>query len=60
MLLNNFLGGIAWSAGVTIGGAIFFALFAFLISQLNYVPFFGDFILNLIEYISTNQRPFGA
>lgn len=58
MLLDNFLGGIAWSLGVTIGGALVIALFAFILSNVNYVPVVGDFVLNVADYISQNQRPF--
>lgn len=58
MLFDNFLGGIAWSLGVTIGGAVAIALLAFLLPKIGYIPFVGDFILNIINYIGENQRPF--
>jgi len=58
MLFENFLGGIAWSIGVTIGGAIVIAAFAFILSHIDYVPIVGDFVLSIVDYIGDNQRPF--
>lgn len=58
MLIDNFLGGIAWSLGVTVGGAVIIALIAFILSNVNYVPLVGDAVLNIADYISENQRPF--
>lgn len=58
MLIDNFLGGIAWSFGVTIGGAVIIALVAFILANVDYVPVVGDFVLSIADYISNNQRPF--
>ncbi|MNC96069.1 hypothetical protein D3C83_133450 [compost metagenome] len=57
MLINNFLGGIAWSLGVTVGGAIILAILGFLLSNVNYVPFVGEFVLGIVNYIAQNQNP---
>lgn len=58
MIIDNFLGGISWSLGVTIGGAIIIAIIAFLLSNVNYVPFIGDFVINIVNYVGKHQSPF--
>lgn len=52
---NNFLGGIAWGLGATIGLAVFFAVLAFIGTHVNFVPIFGDFISNVIKYILSTR-----
>lgn len=51
IFLNNFLGGIAWGLGATVGVSIFFAIFAFLLSKINLIPFFGNFVSGIITYV---------
>ncbi len=58
MMFENFLGGIAWSLGVTFGWAIIIAIIAIVLSKINYVPVVGDFILNIINYVAKHQSPF--
>jgi len=49
MLVSNFLGGIAWSLGVLIGTSIVFSLIAIIISKINFVPIFGNFLAKVLE-----------
>lgn len=59
LLLNNFLGGLAWGIGVTIGLAIFLALLAFIASRIDTVPFVGNYISDVLKYLlenGTNQN----
>lgn len=59
MLTNNFLGGIAWGIGVTIGLTVFFGVLAFIASNVNFVPIVGNFVSDIINHIltSSNQLP---
>lgn len=54
MLWHNFLGGIAWALGVTIGATVIFAILGFILSKINYVPVVGNFILQINDFISKN------
>lgn len=54
IITNNFLGGIAWGIGVTIGLALFFGILAFISQHIDFVPIVGDFIADIINYILTN------
>lgn len=55
ILLHNFLGGIAWGLGVTVGAAIILALGGFLISNIDVVPFIGEFVANIAEYVQDSS-----
>ena len=51
MILNNFLGGIAWGLGVTIGLSIVLTVLGYIANNAGFVPIVGDFIVQIIEYI---------
>ena len=55
IVTNNFLGGIAWGVGVTIGLTLFFGVLAFVSSHINFVPIVGDFVSGVINYILSNR-----
>lgn len=57
MLYYNFLGGIAWGLGVLIGTSIIFALIAFFISKIDFVPILGQILADVIKASQTNQMP---
>tara|TARA_Y100000310_G_scaffold74160_1_gene70300 strand:+ start:1109 stop:1351 length:243 start_codon:yes stop_codon:yes gene_type:complete len=56
MLWQNFLGGIAWGLGVTIGLSIVFALLGYLLTQINLVPVLGDLTSQVIEFVNSNKN----
>lgn len=57
ILLYNFLGGIAWGLGLTVGLGILFAIFGFILSQINLIPIVGTFINDVVEYVlQSNPR----
>jgi hypothetical protein len=52
IFLNNFIGGIAWALGATVG----IAIIGFLITKIDLVPIVGDFITEVNQYI-LQQNP---
>lgn len=55
IFFNNFLGGIAWGIGATIGVSIFFAVLAFILSKINLIPIIGNFITGVMSYVLQNN-----
>lgn len=55
IFFNNFLGGVAWGLGATVGVSIFFAVLAFLLSKVNLIPVVGNFVTGVIGYILQNN-----
>jgi hypothetical protein len=51
MLVNNFLGGLAWGFGTVLGATVVVALVLFILSKLDTIPLIGDFINNILEEI---------
>jgi hypothetical protein len=58
IFLNNFLGGVAWGIGATVGVSIFFTLLGFILSKLDLVPFIGNFVLKVTTYVMQNNPHF--
>lgn len=57
IIMNNFIGGIAWAVGATVGLALFFYLLGLLAKNINLVPIVGSFASEVIDFIlSTNPR----
>lgn len=56
LMLNNFLGGIAWGFGVVLGGTLVVAIVLFLLSKLDTVPLIGDFIGRIMDQINLQQN----
>lgn len=57
LLINNFLGGIAWGLGATIGLSIVIALLTLLLKQINLVPIVGGFTSQVVNFvIATNPN----
>lgn len=49
MLLNNFLGGIAWSLGTFFGAAVVVGIIIFVLSKINLVPIIGSWIAQIMQ-----------
>ncbi len=56
IIINNFIGGIAWAVGATVGLAIIVAILGMILQNINLVPFVGNFIADIINFI-IDKRP---
>jgi ABC-type enterochelin transport system permease subunit len=52
---NNLLGGIAWGLGATIGVSIILAIAGLILKQVNLIPVVGNFVTNVVKFISENN-----
>lgn len=56
IFLNNLIGGVAWGVGATLGLALFVGLLGLIAGYIDFVPFVGDFISEIINYL-VNKNP---
>lgn len=54
-ILNNFLGGIAWGLGATVGVSIVIAILGLILKNINLVPFIGNFVSQITNYVLQNN-----
>ena len=55
ILLNNFLGGLAWGLGVTVGLSIIVIVLGVVVKYVDLVPVVGDFVARVIKFILQNE-----
>jgi hypothetical protein len=57
IISNNFLGGVSWGLGATVGLALFFIILGYISKEIHLVPVVGSFVSQIINYIlATNQN----
>ena len=58
LFINNFLGGVAWGLGATIGVALILTILGFIAQAVNPIPVIGTFISHLIDYVLQTNKHF--
>lgn len=57
ILWNNFVAGIAWALGATLGISIILATLGLIGKSIDFVPIVGSFISDVIDFIlATNPK----
>ncbi len=57
IIINNFIGGLAWALGATIGLSLIIAILTLIAKNINIVPAVGSFVSNIITFIlATNPN----
>lgn len=56
IMVNNFLAGMFWAFGVTIGFSLLLAVLTLLSGYINLVPIVGKFTSDVIDFILSNNR----
>jgi predicted PurR-regulated permease PerM len=56
IIINNFIGGISWALGSTIGLTIFATLVTFLLGKIDLIPVIGSYIAKLNAFIVTHPH----
>ena len=51
ILLNNFLGGIAWGMGTIVGISLLAVILGYVGKNVNLIPYIGDFIAEILKYL---------
>ncbi len=55
IFINNFIGGIAWALGATIGLALIVGILTLILKNASLVPFVGNFVADTIKFIITKN-----
>lgn len=55
IFVNNFIGGIAWALGATVGLGIIIAILGIVLKNVDLIPFVGNFVAGVIEFIINNN-----
>ena len=53
--INNFVGGIMWALGVTIGGTVVIAILGIVFTRINLIPVIGTFISQITTFVLQNN-----
>jgi hypothetical protein len=56
MMLNNFLGGIAWALGATVGLSLIIGVLTLIAKQVDLIPIVGSFVSEIIDYVLNYNR----
>ena len=56
LIINNFIGGIAWAFGEVIGVALVVSILGLILKNINFIPYIGNFVAGVIEFV-INKNP---
>ncbi len=55
VMINNFLGGLAWGLGTVIGATVVVAILISVLKTVNFVPVVGGFVSDILQSVETRQ-----
>ncbi|HVZ58200.1 MAG TPA: DUF5665 domain-containing protein [Patescibacteria group bacterium] len=55
IIRNNFIGGIFWALGATVGISLVIALLTLLSHYVNFIPFIGGFAAEVTKFVIKNN-----
>ncbi len=56
IFVNNFIGGVAWALGATIGFTVLIAILTTVLKYVNLVPYVGNFVIEVQKFITENSQ----
>jgi hypothetical protein len=56
IMVNNFLGGLAWALGTTVGLSVVVALAGLALRQISVVPFLGNMVLQVENFVAQKEQ----
>jgi hypothetical protein len=51
IFINNFLGGMAWALGATIGLALIAVILTLILKNISLIPVIGNFVAEVIRFV---------
>jgi hypothetical protein len=58
IIINNLIGGIAWSVGATIGLSLVVAVITVVLKKVSLVPVVGSFVAQVAAFVAKNSHTF--
>lgn len=55
IFINNFIGGIAWGLGATVGLSLVIAIFGLILGKINLIPVVGEFVSQITSFVLKNN-----
>ncbi|MGA2911486.1 MAG: DUF5665 domain-containing protein [Candidatus Levyibacteriota bacterium] len=55
IFINNFIGGLAWALGATVGLALIIAILTLILKNASLVPFIGSFVADIVKFVITKN-----
>lgn len=55
IIINNFIGGVAWGLGATVGLSIVIAILGIILSKINLIPIVGEFVSQITTFVLQNN-----
>lgn len=55
IFIDNFIGGIGWALGATLGTALVLGIIGIILKQINVIPFIGNFVIDTQKFIEQNS-----
>ena len=57
ILLDNFLGGLAWSIGTFVGFAIITVIIGYFLTRIDLIPLIGKWIAQILQDATSRLQP---
>ncbi len=51
IVVNNFIGGLSWALGATVGLSLIVTILGLIAKNINLVPIIGSFVSNIIDFV---------
>ncbi len=55
IVANNFIGGVFWALGATVGLAIIFSILTIISNNIDLVPVIGSFVSEIIDFVMSKN-----
>ena len=55
IVVNNFIGGVSWALGATVGLSVIVTLLTLIAKNVNLVPVVGTFVSKIIDFVFANN-----
>ncbi len=56
IFINNFLGGMAWGLGASVGVSLLFTILGIIAAKVGVVPVVGSFVSSVLSFVLQNNQ----